>query len=89
MFGFSKILAFSMLALVASMSLEELNAQTLDRATAFKRQHAWVAPLAITPRLSGNFGELRAIIFTPVWTSKQKVERGWWSWRQPLERSHV
>ena len=60
MFGFSKILAFSMLALVASMSSEELNAQTLDRATAFKRQHAWVAPMAITPMLSGNFGELRS-----------------------------
>ena len=56
---FVKILSISMLGWIASMNLGSSYAQTTERAAAFKAHHAWVAPLGITPRLSGNFGELR------------------------------
>ena len=54
-----KVLSISMLGWVASMFVAGLHAQTTERAAAFKANHAWVSPLGITPRLSGNFGELR------------------------------
>ena len=56
---FMKVLSISTLGFVASMFLGRIHAQTTERAAAFKANHAWVSPLEITPRLSGNFGELR------------------------------
>ena len=54
-----KILSISVLGLFVSMNLGRVYSQAAERAADFKANHAWVSPLEISPRLSGNFGELR------------------------------
>ena len=56
---FWKILSFSTLAFLVSTFEGGVWAQKNARAEEFKSKHSWVDPLAIEPRLSGNFGELR------------------------------
>ena len=56
---FWKILSFSTLAFLVSTFEGGVWAQKNATAEEFKSKHSWVDPLAIEPRLSGNFGELR------------------------------